>query len=227
MCPACEHEERQVALIPNGVTRSPIRPLSQSANQFTQLAVEELLAALSPNPNTDPGTIIFTDSRDTASRTAVELNQGHYRDLMRQLVQQELDDNAERPAAILKAGAAGTLPASRQSRYAQLRNHFPEVDFLYRLVALGRATDVDLAALEAFEEAQSHAGRPWADVVSSISGKLVALGTPPGGVRPTLLTFGAGSRGRACSRHPLRVNGSNCRWERPGPTWRTSTANRW
>ena len=192
VCPACEHEERQVSLIPNGVTKSPIRPLSQSANQFTQLAVEELLAALSPDPNADPGTIIFTDSRDTASRTAVELNQGHYRDLMRQLVQQELDDNAERPAAILKAGADGTLPASRQSRYAQLRNHFPDEDFLYRLAALGRATDVDLAALEAFEEAQSHAGRPWADVVSSISGKLVTLGTPPGGVRPTLLTFGTG-----------------------------------
>lgn len=192
ICPACEHEERQVALIPNGVTKSPIRPLNQSASQFTQLAVEELLRALSPDPSTDPGTIIFTDSRDTASRTAVELNQSHYRDLMRQLVQQELDDTAERPAEILKAGAAGALPPGLQARYAQLRNHFPDVDFLYRLSALGRATDADLAALAAFEATQSHAGRPWADVVSSISGKLVALGTPPGGVRPTLLTFGAG-----------------------------------
>jgi DEAD/DEAH box helicase domain-containing protein len=153
MCPACEHEERQVSLIPNGVTKSPIRPLSQAASQVTQLAVEELLGALSPEPDKDPGTIIFTDSRDTASRTAVELNQSHYRDLLRQLVQQELDDTSEDPVSILKQGAAGVLPSHRRARYEQLRNHYADVDFGYRLAVQGRANAADLEALRTFEAA--------------------------------------------------------------------------
>lgn len=191
-CPACEQAEIQRGLIPNGVTRSPIKSSTQLAGQVTQLAVEELLRALSRDADRDPGTIVFTDSRDSASRTAVELNQSHYRDLVRQLVQQEVNRQDDLPATILKRGAEGSLSPRLRVRYDQLRSAHDNVDFAYRLVAAGRANDEDRAVLARFESDQQQSGRPWADIVSSISAKLVELGTPPGGVRPSLLTLASG-----------------------------------
>lgn len=191
-CPGCGQEEPQRNLVPNGVTRSPIAPVSQVSSQLTQLAVEEALASLSPSPDSDPGTIVFTDSRDTAARAAVELNQSHYRDLIRQLALQELRRAGTSPTAIMRAAHDGTLPPDLRPRYLELREQFDEIDFLVRMEAQGRTTPEEDGQLAEFERVHSVRGRPWADLVSTVTASLVALGTPPGGVRPRLVTTTAG-----------------------------------
>ena len=179
-------------LIPHGVTRSPITPLSQVAGQLTQVAVEEVLTSLAPSPDSDPGTILFTDSRDTAARAAVELNQGHYRDLVRQLALQELSHASLNPASVMRAAHEGSLPAELRGRYEELRAQYDEIDFLTRMQVQGRTTPEEERQLLEFESSQVRSGRAWADLVANVATALVSLGTPPGGVRPRLITTAGG-----------------------------------
>ena len=84
-CPACGHREHQ-GRFRHGVVRSPVRAHTQGTSQAAQLLVDQVVRLTGETPS-ESKTIVFTDSRDDAAKTAVGLATNHYSDLVRQLVQ--------------------------------------------------------------------------------------------------------------------------------------------
>lgn len=184
-CPHCGEELPQRDLLPSGHTRSPIVQPSLSAGGLTQLSIEQSLRAVPHRPQ-DPGTIVFADSRDQASRAAMELNQNHYRDLIRQIVQSQLRFGGELARLqILRDGARGDLPPDWQERYREYQRNYPDLAMAYRALARGLESE-DERALVAEQEAVASSGTPWPSLVRGIEGRLVELGVTPGGPRASL-----------------------------------------
>lgn len=192
-CPNCDQTRRQVDLAVDGVVSSPIEPAAQGAKRTVQLAVEHVLRTVATEPD-DPGTVVFADDRDSAARTSMTLNQDHYDDLVRQLVREELTASAgSEDIALLRAGADRQLTTDDEfRRLAELRAD-PTYDRLfkaYALDSLGLAGDHDLAIIKEWES--SGEGRAWGRLISGLEKRLVDLGVPPGGVRPSIMTLADG-----------------------------------
>ena len=62
-------------------------------------------------------TIVFTDSRDDAARTAAGVARNHYRDLIRQLVRQIIDEKPPDPLSVLRAGAEAIGQLDARERF--------------------------------------------------------------------------------------------------------------
>lgn len=83
-CPACGHSERQAAVAP-GEVRSPVRAHTQGQSQAAQLLVSEI-GRTTGHTAEESRTIVFSDSREAASGTAVGVASNHYSDTLRQIV---------------------------------------------------------------------------------------------------------------------------------------------
>lgn len=192
-CPNCNQTRRQVDLAADGVVSSPIEPAAQGTKRTVQLAVEHVLRTVATEPD-DPGTVVFADDRDSAARTAMTLNQDHYEDLIRQLVREELATGAaSEDIALLRAGANKRLTADEElRRLAELRADatYDRLFKAYVLDSMDLAGDHDLAIIKEWESAGE--GRAWARLISGLEKRLVDLGVPPGGVRPSITTLADG-----------------------------------
>ncbi|QGF22608.1 hypothetical protein Rai3103_01725 [Raineyella fluvialis] len=193
-CPNCDQTRRQVDLAGDGTVSSPIEPAAQGTKRTVQLAVEHVLRTVAVEPD-DPGTVVFADDRDSAARTAMTLNQDHYDDLIRQLVREDLVTGAKSADIdLLRAGAYKELTTEDQlRRLAELRTD-PDFDRLFKAYALTSmevAGDHELAIIKEWESAGE--GLAWGRLISSLEKRLVGLGVPPGGVRPSITTLADGS----------------------------------
>lgn len=184
-CLHCKEETRQLKLLPGGHTRTPlVQPAFQPAS-VVRLAVERALRAVGGGPR-EPGTIVFADSRDQASLTSVTLSHNHYRDLIRQLIQQQLAQTSEdMRLRVLREGPSGTLPPELHERYAEYQRQFPDLAMAYRTAARGIATDEELALIAA-EEGLALKGAKWASIIHELQQRLIQLGVSPGGPRASL-----------------------------------------
>nr|WP_255436478.1 DEAD/DEAH box helicase [Tessaracoccus sp. MC1756] len=192
-CLHCHEESRQRRLLPGGHTRSPLAQPAFQPQSATRLAVERVLRAIDQSPR-EPGTIVFADSRDQASQTSVALNHNHHRDLIRQLIQQQLSEHGEGVRLrVLREGPLGTLPEQLASRYAELQRHFPDLAMAYRTAARGIATEEELALIEA-EEHLASGGAKWSEIIHGLLRRLLQLGVSPGGPRASLQTISPDGR---------------------------------
>ena len=184
-CLHCKEEAHQLNLLPGGHTRTPlVQPAFRPAS-VTRLAVERALRAVDRGPR-EPGTIVFADSRDQASLTSVTLSHNHYRDLIRQLIQQQLAQAGEdMRLRVLREGPLGSLPGELNERYAEYQRQFPDLAMAYRTAARGIATDEELALI-ASEEGLASKGAKWASIIHDLQQRLVQLGVSPGGPRASL-----------------------------------------
>lgn len=189
-CPRCGGGSRQGSLeaFARAIVRTPIRAHTQGLSQATQLLLTQLVRSMGSRVE-DYRTILFTDSRDDAARTASGVMRNHYGDLVRQLIRQTLASRRT-DAHVFAASAAGAPHPEDRLRYDALRNRFPDVDFAYMARHRGMAGQHEHALIEEFEKQSAEAaGVPWPDLVSSMSGQLVGLGVSPGGPRPSLQTL--------------------------------------
>ena len=184
-CVHCKEETQQLNLLPGGHTRTPlVQPAFRPAS-VARLAVERALKAVDRGPR-EPGTIVFADSRDQASLTSVTLAHNHYRDLIRQLIQQQLVQATEDlRLKVLREGPDGNLPAELSERYAEYQRQFPDLAMAYRTAARGIATDEEIALIAA-EEELARKGAKWASVIHDLQQRLIQLGVSPGGPRARL-----------------------------------------
>ena len=185
-CPACGHRDRQMSFR-RGTVRSPVRAHTQGAAQATQLVVSET-ARVTSRSSEPERTIVFADSRDDASTTAMGLAENGFADLLRQLLRQVLarEDDA---ADLLGRGAEpGGLSAGEAARYAELSRAYPEVASAFIKKQFGVAGPEDHAAIADFAAArQAERGVTLPDLVEQLTSRLVEIGTPPGGQRASLL----------------------------------------
>ena len=118
-CPRCDSEGWNPGdKFFSGTVRSPIRAHTSGAAQSTQLYLSQLVRSMGETP-VESRTIVFTDSRDDAARTAAGVGLNHYRDVIRQVTQQIL---AEGPVDIGDARRQGcSHGAPRRGRAADVR----------------------------------------------------------------------------------------------------------
>ena len=128
-------------------------------------------------------TIVFSDSRDSAAdlRASVPLN--HFRNMIRQVVLQQLQ-NTSSPAVVLRAKAEGaSLSDGEEARCAVYQREFGEVWMAYKLAANG-STDAMVASTIAEFEARfgpAAPSLPWGTLLNQMQHALVAMGVNPAG----------------------------------------------
>lgn len=181
-CPSCGFDAKQHdgSAFKSGRVRSPIRAHTSGLAAATELYLSQLIRSLAEGRDgleaiTDAKTIVFTDSRDDAARTAAGVSRNHHRDLVRQVLRQEIT-RAPDPQAILDAmtDAAAMAQDFGPARVARL------------MQKMGQALGPDQqAALDAAYVALGDSSQvPIGEVFARVTRSLVALGANPGGTSP-------------------------------------------
>jgi DEAD/DEAH box helicase domain-containing protein len=185
-CPRCEltigpNLDREIFF--RATVLTPIRAHTGGLAQATQLLLSQLFSAVGDDAATSR-TIVFTDSRDDAARTAAGVGLNAFRDLVRLLIRQEVDQEVS-PSALLRRGAADESALSDRERleYGRLQELHPREAIAYVRQELGRAAETDLVLLASFEAAfpPNVAQVSWGAALQRLTDRLVALGVNPAG----------------------------------------------
>ena len=187
-CPRCDQRgyNPDNGAFWQGRVRSPIRAHTSGLAQSSQLYLSQLIRSMGPEV-ADSRTIVFTDSRDDAARTAAGVTRNHYRDLIRQLIRQELDRPSLNGAVVLrKAVRLERLSPSESILKDELLAADPMLAQLFNK-EINVPLDADeLARVRQIEEADSSGRAVWAGIVQSLQDELVNLGVAPGGPGPSM-----------------------------------------
>lgn len=173
-----------------GVVRSPIRAHTAGRAQLTQMIVSQMFRSTGTTSETSK-TIVFTDSRDDAARTAAGIGLNTYRDQVRQLVRQALAKHAD-PVSVLRSLAAAELTGADLDGAEALKRQRPELWAAVRLDLAGLASEDDQQLLKrASEEASS---LRWSVLLARTEAGFVEAGINPAGPGPTAAFLGDGQQ---------------------------------
>jgi DEAD/DEAH box helicase domain-containing protein len=183
-CPRCDM--RTGLLEPDkylrGIVRSPIRAHTAGLAQSTQQYMTQLHRSMGSTIEASR-TIIFTDSRDDAARTATGTELNQFRDLIRQLARQQLSGHDD-IVTIMHSGADDPDALTTEQRVIFDRITAEEPQLLQALMrhTFGRASPSDAQRIAAFEASHATAGRRihWGSLLNQLSHDL-GLGVNPAG----------------------------------------------
>lgn len=180
-CPQCGHRgglnnDKGQFFSPR--VRSAIRAHTSGNEVTAQVYVSELIDSLSSSED-DRRTLIFTDSRDAAARTAAGLEKNHFSDLLRQLVLQQMLNHVD------IAGALRTQQEDRSPQQQRAVDELLERDsdlrVAYILRERGAASELELAKITEAENSSPNSIVNWPRAVDGVRNSLVGLGVPPTG----------------------------------------------
>jgi DEAD/DEAH box helicase domain-containing protein len=197
-CPRCDQRTGVFdgASYFKGEVRSPIRAHTAGLAQSTQLLMTQLHRSMGDTVE-DSRTIVFTDSRDDAARTASGTELNHFRDLVRQLTRQVLD-HQEDPVEVMRRGSANLedLEAEERALFDQLVADDVPLSQAFLREHLGMATAADLAGIASFEH--MHGGPEhfvsWGSLILRLSREFLALGVNPAGPDASFRTVSGSDR---------------------------------
>lgn len=187
-CPRCGQgpSRQSSALFQAGEVDSPIAALSTSAVQATQAFLPQLRRSLGSTAE-DSRTIVFSDNRDLAARTAAQLNLEQYRDLLRQTAVRAVTTLEPRdPVVLLERFAldSASLSPVEIADANRLVAENPSILGSIIRVANGISAPGDEAAIAALRDAGPDVGLPWYEFRDAVVGTLVRLGVSPAGISP-------------------------------------------
>lgn len=182
-CPACSFISHAPSKYRAGELFSPIRGHSGGPTAAIQLYLSQLIRNLSLGRSgresiIDAKTIVFTDSRDDAARTSAGVAKNHHRDLVRQVVRQEINTNPD-PLIALDTMISTSMPTVQERGFAgaaiarlKEKNGLP----------LDESDKSALAA--ALDELGGSQITPFNDLCQRVTEVFVSLGSNPGGSNP-------------------------------------------
>ena len=190
LCPRCRMRTGQFEKDKffRGIVRSPVRAHTAGVSQASQLLLSQLHRSVGSTAAASK-TIVFTDSRDEAARTAVGIERNHFRDLVRQLLRQRVESPPlDRPELMRRAVTNGSMSPDEKLVFNDLVGRDPELLLAYSRQSLGAASEADKAKIADFEAAERAASRrlPWPSVLQHTMGALVALGVNPAGPKASM-----------------------------------------
>lgn len=190
-CPACHSQERQTgAAFLQGEVRSPIRAHTTGRSQVTQLLLSQLFRSSGDKPD-ESRTIVFTDSRDDAAKTAAGVALNQHRDTLRQVMRQVLR-NLEPPIAAFERVASGKASAED---LALAQQRFEVVQALFR-ESEGTLTPEDAEFLQATRgELGKAVSLAWPALLTRVSDNLLRIGVNPAGPGASVQTLRGGGGG--------------------------------
>ena len=173
-CPACGSSGKSNAMDEfwnDSAVRTPIRAHTTGQAIATQVFASQLSRSLSmaiDEKSLSYKTIIFTDSRDDAARTAAGVALNHHRDLLRQVATIEIESGP------------GDAVIEIQKRIAKL-------EFQKSKGATDADDDTELVLLKSKNYLN---GKSWFGLVTSIVNELVGLGVSPAGPKASFQSIG-------------------------------------
>ncbi|SFR11758.1 DEAD/DEAH box helicase domain-containing protein [Lentzea waywayandensis] len=197
ICPSCAQQgyNADLQIYWRGTVRSPIRAHTSGLAQSTQVFLSQLVRSMGDAPS-DGKTIVFTDSRDDAARTAAGVARNHYRDLIRQLVRQSLDVAPPNPVDVLRKSTVNPNSLSDDERqvFDEVMQQSPHLYGLVQKQQYVALTEDEQLQLDTAEKDTSGASRTsWATLRERLTQRLVHTGVPPAGPGPSMATTPDGS----------------------------------
>lgn len=201
VCPSCGFQGYQADLAAffAGTVRSPIRAHTAGQSAATELYLSQLLRSLtSAEPENHSGsaskTIVFTDSRDDAARTAAGVGANHYRDLIRQLIRVSLHSEGPSIDEVLQAIGEyrdHTLDTDGRQLAEIIKSRHNAAIPAFMAALRGDALSPDQQnALEAARvDLSSMSGRELSALVMAVTNDCVSLGVNPAGPNPQFQTL--------------------------------------
>ena len=168
-CPRCDTEYwNDLRTFFGSEVRSPIRAHTSGSAQSTQLYLSQLVRSMGTDPQ-DSKTIVFTDSRDDAARTAAGVGRNHYRDVVRQVVRQAVDDEIDLHAVLQReVGGDADLSQAESLLAQQFKSAHPEpCKFLQKAQWVPLTPEEQMQVDDALDLATSTAV-PWGQLMASI-----------------------------------------------------------
>jgi DEAD/DEAH box helicase domain-containing protein len=193
-CPNCTvgyGNSRRLGRFFNGQVNSPIRGHRTGFFRTAEVALERL-TALTGTDESSQKTIVFTDSRDDAARTAAGVDYRHFQNLVRQVAYARIAASRSELSLLKSAANDEELPLviAEQAETAIEANR--DAYFALRIIAMGGTPPRKEAnALQALEEQSGDvkAGTRWDTLARYVMSNLAAVGRNPLGTGPSLALF--------------------------------------
>ncbi|MGA8124537.1 MAG: helicase, partial [Mycobacterium sp.] len=182
-CPCCGYISRAKSNFRAGEIFSPIRGHAAGPAAAIQLYLSQLIRCLGLGRTgrdaiADAKTIVFTDSRDDAARTAAGVANNHHRDLVRQVVRQEISATPD-PLAALDALLATSMTAVNE------RGFLAAALARMKQQSGGTLDESERKALnDALTELAESNSIAFNDLYDRVTELFVSLGSNPGGPNP-------------------------------------------
>ena len=184
-CPRCDQRAGMLdgTIYFGGDVRSPIRAHTSGLAQSTQLLMTQLHRSMGETVD-QSRTIVFTDSRDDAARTSSGTELNHFRDLVRQLTRQVLQQKEDR-IEIMRRGSAdiSSLEPEERALFDQIVADDVALSQAFLRQHLDAANHADVERIKAFEAMHGGPARyvSWGSLIHRLSRELLAIGVNPAG----------------------------------------------
>ena len=191
-CPACGQKGRaqqEVEKFERGEIRTPIRAHTAGASAALEVYLGEFMRRL--GHGTDARTLIFTDSRDDAAKTAAGVALNHYRDQLRQLIRAALAAHQRPIIEVLLDELNGIgLSGDEKARAEEAKSSRPELWQACQAANMAEKYDMSVPAeAQAILDTERTDGsevpaRTWTEALAHVEEALVRLGSNPAGPGP-------------------------------------------
>lgn len=191
-CPRCDQRGRNMDArrFFRAVIFSPIRGHGTGTARVAQVVLDRVVKTIGDTPE-EGRTIVFTDSRDDAASTAAGVEFNHFRDLVRQVITQELE-KAQSPAELMRRAAEGAQLDPDEERLLEVyKSESPDVWAGYSLLGAGVEDPRTRAVIDAFE-AKHGAGASrlaWPAMLERLETRMVERGINPAGPAKSMDTL--------------------------------------
>lgn len=191
-CPACGQKGRaqqETEKFERGEIRTPLRAHTAGASAALEVYLGEFMRRL--GRGADGRTLIFTDSRDDAAKTAAGVALNHYRDQLRQLIRAALSARQRSTIEILLDELRGiALSADEKARAEdaklQRKDLWEACQFVNMAEKHGMAVPAEVqATIDAESSDTTEApSRSWTEALAHVTDAMVRLGSNPAGPGP-------------------------------------------
>lgn len=188
-CPACGQKGRatqEEEKFTRGEVRTPIRAHTAGASAALEVYLGEFARRL--GDGSDARTLIFTDSRDDAAKTAAGVALNHYRDQLRQMIRGALSAEKRPLFDVLLDEARGmTLTGDEKARAEEAKTSFPDLRDAAQALNMAEKYGMPVpppaqAVIDSHAAGEPEvASRTWAEALAHVTDALVALGANPAG----------------------------------------------
>ncbi|MET7961470.1 DEAD/DEAH box helicase [Micromonospora zamorensis] len=182
-CPRCDAKSYNGDLrrFWRGIVRSPIRGHRSGQSQAVQLYLSQLFRSMGSTA-AESRTILFTDSRDDAARTASAVARNHHRDLVRQLIRHELEQRQPDPVDLVFKSAKEPLTPAESPTMITFQQQHPDVFGAAMRTAVGAGSPSDDTLIAKYRQANDPGARiPWSPAANRLEASMLARGIHPAG----------------------------------------------
>lgn len=193
-CPRCGSEKnyfnsQALEQFYSGVVQTPIRGLRTGLNATTQLVADRSAVAISETGKPEK-MIAFTDSRDDAADLAAGLDLYHFRDLVRQVIQQQAKTEAvPATAALVALVGKGELGIEETKLKDAAEHAVPGAWKAAKLKVAGLDEDEERELLAALDDASASKGKGWSSLVVAVRDIMASKGINPAGPEDTMQRY--------------------------------------